>query len=317
MLAKPFSAEKPVDTTLARGWHAERQMAFYLARAFEPVQDVVVFNGLRFSVPGSAPGDCAQIDHLVLHRHGAVIVESKATGDGTGEFHVDAMGQWTRGRGFNMTSPVAQAKVQADALRRLLSAAEPPLLDKVAGLVQQRFTNFPILPAVAISDKARLVGPGAQGLSDVMKAERIVDVVRDEIALHRKHTGVLGAMREGGADRGTYNLSDAALDRISQYLLRHDLTTPRAPSAPKPMASSESRKLEALACRHCRSIRVTPVYRNDYCLLCDECNKYTPLDRLCVRCGKAATVRKRGAEFFRVCDKAGGCAAEVVFWKGD
>src|SRR4051812_2752956 len=58
MIVKVFSAAKPMEAAPARGWDAERQMAFYLARAFEPARDITVFNGFRFAVPGSVPDDC-------------------------------------------------------------------------------------------------------------------------------------------------------------------------------------------------------------------------------------------------------------------
>ena len=49
-------------------------MAFYLKWAFADDPGVHVFHNLRLEV-GS---DAAQIDHLILHRGGAVIIESKS-----------------------------------------------------------------------------------------------------------------------------------------------------------------------------------------------------------------------------------------------
>jgi hypothetical protein len=54
---------------------AEKQMAFYLKRAFRDDSEAWVFNDLRYQADDD---DAAQIDHLVLHRSGFILVESKS-----------------------------------------------------------------------------------------------------------------------------------------------------------------------------------------------------------------------------------------------
>lgn len=336
-----FVAPRTADPNHVRGTKAEEQVVHDLGRAFDDVPDIFLFHGLRFEAPRSAwEDDHAQIDHLILHRSGMVLIETKSTGDGTGEFHIDERGQWTRrsgggGRGFNFESPITQANKQVDALRLHLGRADPPLLDKTAGVLQQKFNNFPILPLIAIANTAKVTGRGARKHDGVvMKTDQLVDRIREEIDSHRRASGLLSLLRDNAPDRGIYTLSDAAQQRICAYLLKHHRPTtvsvppsPPLPPAPRPPASPppapptppaasappRTSRPEPLTCRHCRSINVQPVYRKDYCLLCDECARYTPLDRTCTRCGKEATIRKRGPEFFRACDKAGGCGAEVVF----
>lgn len=46
------------------GVRAERQMAFYLRRAFASSDDYTVLNNIRIT----SSGDTAQIDHLVISR---------------------------------------------------------------------------------------------------------------------------------------------------------------------------------------------------------------------------------------------------------
>ena len=50
-------------------------MAHYLKRAFGDTSDIYVFNDLRLL----RRGEIAQIDHLVVHRWGFAIIESKAS----------------------------------------------------------------------------------------------------------------------------------------------------------------------------------------------------------------------------------------------
>ncbi len=78
------------DKFSVAGAKAEEQMAFYLKRAFADDPNVYVFNDIRLQ---GDDDDAAQIDHLVLHRHGFVIVESKSVSTGVA---VNEHGEWVR-----------------------------------------------------------------------------------------------------------------------------------------------------------------------------------------------------------------------------
>ena len=98
------------------GRRAEEQMAFYLRRFFASSGDVDVLNYLRIDLRG----EVAQMDHLVLHPYGLLIVESKSVSDSV---QITDDGQWKRW--FNrkpsgMPSPITQAKMQAALLKELL-----------------------------------------------------------------------------------------------------------------------------------------------------------------------------------------------------
>ncbi|MDQ2732228.1 MAG: NERD domain-containing protein [Armatimonadota bacterium] len=82
----PFTSEDPL---LKAGRTAEEQMAFYLRRAFGDDPYILVFNSLRLE----ADGDAAQIDHLILHRHGMIIIESKSV---TSRVQINNRGEWIR-----------------------------------------------------------------------------------------------------------------------------------------------------------------------------------------------------------------------------
>lgn len=90
------------------GAAAEEKMAFYLRRYFQDRSDVWVLNDVRIS----HDGDFAQIDHLVVHTRGVVIIESKSV---AGNIIVTADGQWIRAYGdkqYGMQSPIVQAELQ-------------------------------------------------------------------------------------------------------------------------------------------------------------------------------------------------------------
>ncbi|MAJ47555.1 MAG: hypothetical protein CMJ57_09555, partial [Planctomycetaceae bacterium] len=118
MLAKNRIDHPPKDRFEAAGIAAEKQLAHYLNRGFGETKHVFIFNDLRVV----HNGEVAQIDHLVLHGSGLVIIESKSVST---SISVNRQGEFTRtyqGKRSGMPSPIEQAKRQGDLLRKLLQA---------------------------------------------------------------------------------------------------------------------------------------------------------------------------------------------------
>lgn len=91
------------DLMATAGARAEAQMAFYLKRAFGDAKDVLVLHDLRLSNQDGS--DAAQIDHLVLHTGGMVIIESKSV---TSEVSINENHEFSRlwnGRWLCFASP--------------------------------------------------------------------------------------------------------------------------------------------------------------------------------------------------------------------
>lgn len=108
MIVKEKNSPSPTDKYGKAGYEAEKQMAFYLRRAFSEKQDFFLFNDVKFQ----RNGETTQIDHLVLHAHGFYLVESKSV---TGSISVNKQGEYTRRFGnktSGMKSPVTQVKMQ-------------------------------------------------------------------------------------------------------------------------------------------------------------------------------------------------------------
>ena len=129
------------------GHEAEKQMSFYLKRAFQNDKEIHVINDLRLKMND----DVAQIDHLIFHRYGFIIVESKSV---TSKISINEFGEWTRhypkfSRG--MPSPINQAKTQLDFLRTYLTARSDYLLKKRL-LIKFTFKDFKFDLLIAISD---------------------------------------------------------------------------------------------------------------------------------------------------------------------
>src|SRR2546423_13797828 len=76
---------------------AEKQMAFYLRRAFGTSDHILLFNDLRLVADD---GEVAQIDHLILHPNGFILIESKSI---AGSVLINEHGEWCRVSGERRT----------------------------------------------------------------------------------------------------------------------------------------------------------------------------------------------------------------------
>lgn len=108
---------------LAAGEQQEKDVAFYLRRAFKDDENILVLNDYRFTFND----EIAQIDHLVVHRAGFIIIESKSI---YGEVKVNGHGEWSRsykGNWSGMPSPIIQAELQKknQDLKQLKNSSKP------------------------------------------------------------------------------------------------------------------------------------------------------------------------------------------------
>ena len=215
MILKERDPREHLDTdkfSLA-GADAEKQMAFYLRRVFAGDKDILIFNDLRYK---DDTDDAAQIDHLVMHREGFIIIESKSV---TSAVEVNEYGEWTRfwnGSRQGMASPIQQAKRQIDFLRRALQAHREVFLKKtLLGLLQPGFKNCPFDVLVAISDSGTI--KRSADYPEVTKADMVPEKVR-EIIEKRKWAASLKNMK---SDAPKYNFTDEEMLKMAKFLTDH------------------------------------------------------------------------------------------------
>jgi hypothetical protein len=349
MIVLTAAADRPRDPRSQAGYEAERTMAFYLRREFGDAKDVFVYNDLRLVLNG----DVAQIDHLVLHRAGMVIVESKSV---CGVVTVNERGEWTRRSGRHtdgIPSPALQAERQRKLLQLLLRENERRILNRMLfGTLQPRFNKYwPIDIFVAIADRGRITRKIE--VPELLKADQVPGAIMEIIERHRRGRRSLNPLN-GDGDR---TLAKDEHGRLVEFL-RHS-NTPRRPSPPSangagapavpgppspPQTGSDSppeaapdpdppkgARPKALVadlpltadcaeppppCRKCGSHDVRMVYARTsrpYYLRCQECDGSTPISWTCAGCGQPARVRKRGQDFFRVCEE--GCGQVVHIFR--
>lgn len=183
--------------TRQAGLRAERQMAFYLRRAFASSADHAVLNNLRIETGA----DVAQIDHLVVSRWGLVIIESKSVAT---KVRVNARDEWMRlvsGSWRGMPSPILQATRQKDFLRDFLNANKTTLLGRIVLVGQKSFRNFSMDVMVAISDHGIIDRVDGADPKEVFKADQIPARIAELLETRRREIGgFLGSFRTPHVD---------------------------------------------------------------------------------------------------------------------
>lgn len=344
MIVKEYE-ERPKSNNrlIAAGDAAEQKMAFYLRRAFASHDGLLVLNDIRIVDPEQQHDglgeDACQIDHLVLHRWGMFIVESKSSvgkvvirSDGTGG------DEWTFG-GKGRQSPIKQAGLQADYLRTFLQRHREHLLglmpkgtrtlSKLLGGDGQRgVRNMPMQTVVALSDTATISRgkwkePSEPFQSYVCKADMACDKILVEYKRHKKSGGLLS---KPDGDYGMWSMKAEEVQAIAEFL--RDNHSPRARSAPaiehKPRrvartAQAVAKQIELGAvCKHCQGQHLDAMSgRYGYYWVCQDCGKNTTMPKTCSLCGTdgktstAVRVRKEGSKYLRSCE---ACGIDECIW---
>ncbi len=330
-------------------------MAHYLHRAFSNNPETHVLHGLRLEdrqqpEQNGSPGVC-QTDHLIVHRWGMFIIESKSV---TEEVRVrpDNTGgdQWSRvyqGRESGMPSPIQQARRQAGFLRTFLERRREQLLGKpsvgmrtlarlVTGKDHGGFLDAPIQLLIAISDKGRIkfldgwTEPQEPFRDFVTKADLVPDKIAEELERHRKGATSLGKSQ---GEYGLWDIEDSAAKAVAEFLAEYHAepsgaTAPRTKTKravpiqsrqplrkrPTPDASTTNKAV----CKHCRGKDLTARWGQfGYYWRCGGCGKNTAMPKTCSRCGATGSrgnsvrIRKEKGTYFRECQ---ACDTSEQIW---
>ncbi len=348
MIVKPY--EQGVahrDRRQRAGAAAEGQMAHYLNRGFSEDEEVLVLHGLRLEdrdqpEQNGSHGVC-QIDHLVVHRRGLFIIESKSVteevrirSDGSGG---DEWARVYRGKETGMASPIRQAQRQSDFLRALLQRHREELLGKhsfgsrtiaklATGTDQRGFKNAPIQLVVAVSDRGKIKRfggwkePGEPFRAFVAKADLVCDKIAQEIKAHRKGASMARTRSDG--EYGLWAMEDTEPEKVAEFLAALHTDRPGGSPAPRKRAApNRNRKRPRSraagagrsanpACKHCGSKDLTARSgQYGYYWKCGACDKNTAMPALCSACGakkgrdNGVRVRKDKKTYFRDCKACG------------
>lgn len=344
MIVKEYE-ERPKSNNrlIAAGDAAEQKMAFYLRRAFASHDGLLVLNDIRIVDPEQQHDglgeDACQIDHLVLHRWGMFIVESKSSvgkvvirSDGTGG------DEWTfgsQGRG----SPLKQADRQAKYLRKYISNNLEQLIGRfpkgtrtlaklINGSDQRGVYHMPMQAIVALSDQATIQRKGWKEPSTPFQAYVCkADLVTDKIAVeYERHKNAATLFGKADGKYGYWSMKAEEVQAIAEFL--RDNHSPRTLSVPaiehKPRrvartAQAVAKQIELGAvCKHCQGQHLDAMSgRYGYYWVCQDCGKNTTMPKTCSLCGTdgktstAVRVRKEGSKYLRSCE---ACGIDECIW---
>lgn len=325
MIAKDFDSNAAAsDPRRDAGRRAESQMAFYLHRAFANDPEVYVLNNLRLVDPEQpehtgADGSC-QIDHLVLHRWGAFIIESKSV-RGALVIRSDGHGgsEWSRSSKWEtdgIPSPIRQAERQGAFLRVYLQRHRQQLIGKVPigmrtltkvlrGTDQRGFTRFPIQLIVAVSDSGsirRVNGwkePSEPFQTYVCKADEVPSKITAELS---KHAAASSLLAEANGDYGVWSCDKQEVATVSEFLANSHTAPPSVPQRQPP----------DVRCKQCSGTRLAARSgRHGYYWRCADCEVNTAMPLVCGSCrtksshGGPVRIVKEGPRYERRCESCG------------
>ena len=250
MIVKHYiEPKRSLDPRERAGADAERQMAHYLHRKFRDDPAVCVLHQLRIEdadqpEQDGSPGVC-QIDHLVVHRWGFFLVESKSV---TEEVQVRSDGddgdEWSRtyrGEQMGMPSPIRQAERQAEFLRAFLQRHRFELLGgfplgfrmiaKIRGDGDQRgFRSAPMQLVIAVSDSGRISRldgwkpPQEPFRVFVNKAGAVPEKIERELDRHRTGASLLHVKPVG--EYGIWSMEAEEFPRVAEFLAERHVDRP-------------------------------------------------------------------------------------------
>lgn len=311
MVIKPYAPRSETDPRRAAGDRAERQMAHYLDRYFAEQQRIHVLHDVRIE----HGGDRAQVDHLVVHRFGIAIVESKSIST---QIRINAQDEWERfwnGRWRGMPDPLLQAERQGLLIKRLLTSRTSDLLDKVLGLAQGTFRHMAIDTYAAVSDQGAIRRARKAQAPTARKADAIPGTILERIEAYRKAAHVLDPDPRTLFADVPREFNDKEVLRVAHFLrvqsvpARPTADPDSAPHAAVPEARTRtpSAPIEIhQACGSCGSYDlIAKIGRYGPYGACNACGRNTAVRPRCGRCGEKLRVERAPEGFAGTCARCG------------
>ncbi|MGJ7459025.1 nuclease-related domain-containing protein [Halomonas sp. MA07-2] len=315
-----------------RGYYGHKQeqdVAFYLRREYANDEQFLIINDLLVC----HGEENAQIDHLVIHPYGFIVIESKSI---HGEVRVNAQGEWSRsyrGEWSGMPSPIRQAELQQSLLKNLLRDNAERFIGKMLGIQGGvRGRTWDVLCAVSSSailnreDMPKPIG------KVVVKSEFIAEHVRKIVGstgalsiLSTKPKFSMGEMNAMGRflldhDAENRQVSRADIAPVATATPAADPTWAREVEQPKQQPTTSEQPADdvnetRLCCKNCNgSTALEGRYgKFGYYVQCRACGTNTSMKTACQACGsRNVRISKRGGTYTASCSD---CSTELVVFQ--
>ncbi|UBV41742.1 NERD domain-containing protein [Deinococcus taeanensis] len=292
---------KAPEAQLHAAHEVHRQVVHFLRRAFAQDPQAFVFHDLRLE----CRGDVAQIDHLILHRSGLVIVNSSVAGQLSVNEHGEGVCEVTL-RASSLPSAVVQARRQLDLLLAFLEDHAADLMDcSRPGSGPPSFAGVRRDVLVALPADSRVTATG--DLTEWVRPGQVPDRVNATIRAEDSRTP------------GLCGFTATELTRIRTFLLTRHVPAPvlaapvprtARPVVTGPVRTSQERQAQArprldAACRSCGGTQLSvEVGKYGASFRCAGCGATTPAKPVCAQCGQPGKLSRKGRTFTATC--AGG-----------
>ena len=318
MIVKDIDPKNTNDKLVKAGYLAERQMAFYLKRAFSDKNDIYVLNDIRLE----QDGDIAQIDHLIIHTYGFIIIESKSV---SSKVIVNEHAEWKRifnTKETGMPSPIQQAKRQSTFLKSFLQANtmhafRESIINKL--ISKPQFTNYKFDVLVAISDTGIIERKNIE-LPEVFKADAIDEQIIKIISQRKKD--LLKALVNPFSSDG-YSFHKDTIKKIAIILsslhkpanistLSESYVQEEKIPYQKNITNISPDTKQAFICSKCKSHNLEIRFGRNYYFKCLDCDANMPIKHTCNTPNCKPKTKKRKLQFFKVCEH---CHTEELFYE--
>jgi hypothetical protein len=265
------------------GQQQEKDVAFYLRRAYKDNDQVFVINDFSFSYNNER----AQIDHLIIYPYGFILIESKSI---KGEVSINKNEEWSRTIGnkwAGMPSPIKQVELQQKLLKEYLHEYRGEILPKLFGVKLQSF-DFRCWHNICAVSSDSILNRDAMTKdisNQIVKSEFVADKVKELMKLKGVvlHTLTLDT-------RPSFSAND--LRAIGSFLLGLSDPKPVTQEIPKivdtPVKPASTAQLQ---CKKCSATEeLIPKYgRYGYYVNCKKCDANTTMKMQCPQCQSKST----------------------------
>ena len=309
MIIKPYVDRDERDPRRSAGRKAERQMAHYLDRHFLEHKRLHVLHDVRIE----HDGEVAQMDHVIVHRFGIAIVESKSVSTSV---RINASDEWERqwgGRWRGMPDPILQGERQCLVLKRLLVSRQDELLDKLLGVFQGTFWAMAQDVFVAISDDGTIQRAKRGQAPRVMKADAIPKAIEELVASYRNDVRFLNPNLPAFA-KAPRDFNANELLRIGHFLRTRSTDTHAEPpatdasgvptrTAAHAAAPDAGPVRSTVSCKRCggTDLEALPGRYGPYAK-CRSCKTNTAVGVSCDGCGEEVRLAVGPHGFVGTCD---------------
>lgn len=292
---------------------AQEDLAFQLKINFSGNSTVKklgmrLFNGLRFEMNNYA----IQIDHLIIHKYGIIIIENRAE---NADIDINILGQWTQTydkKHLKITSPIEQGQRKIEFLKSVLNANHRVL--RLKGKNKQfDFNEVAFDLIVSISDSGNINTSSGNIPFEVCRMHNITETILEIAEQQKRDASSFLAI----AYDKKKTLAPDELFKLTAFFRKNHKPLDRTKFRTEDTQISHKTKKQKPSyyqCENCKSKQVFVEHNGGYHISCLDCGHISEIDKTCPSCNKQAYVRREQNQYYLECENC--LSKELIFVDG-